>query len=683
MTAPPPLKNASDSYVSEKFPSKNYNSVSKLFLADGSSADTRYAYIYFGLPSGLVGTTILPTKFRLYSGAGFSGSVTVTVQRLTSKFSTNRVNWNNKPTSTSSGQVAVAKTSAPAGTMWEFDVTSMIQTVANGAPWYGFRISATGSGAKWFYSAQGLDKYRPTLEVVWSDSPDTPERLIPDNGQAVSVAKPTLQWDFVDPSGDQSLQSAQLRMFSTQALADANTTPDIHDVLVPTTVPEYDLDAVGTRTQTGVTTTSASTTVGAPAGAFTAKDVGETITGTGIPPGATIVSQTGNAAVLSAAATATGTVTASIGVSYPGLAADATIWWRVLNTDGAGLPSGWSEPAFFTRKTKGTVAITNPAAGSPAFVNDSTPPFSWTFTGRTQQKYEVLLTTPETPADYIWTSGIITSTDLAVTPPPGKITVVGKTYRLIVRIYDTENRIAVPDDPIYAEATRDFVYQFASSVTPVTGLTLSLDPITGRATMDWASATAPDEFVINRDGQTVLTDQPVDLLVSGTAYRYIDDEAAPRKSHIWEVARKVNGVTSSGNPTVQGTPKVIAPILSQIGGTKPVVFLNPDVDAERVESSDIHYILGDAPPILITQSIRGYEGTISGILSSDSGIGLTADQMLDNLEEYKRNPGQVLKFVWINKVMRVVVRNITDQPLVYPNGTVDYLASFDFFEVGF
>ncbi len=63
-----------------------------------------------------------------------------------------------------------------------------------------------------------------------------------------------------------------------------------------------------------VTTSLASTALTAPAGTFHEEDAGRTITGTGIPAGATIASVTSaTAATLSAAATAGGTVTATIG----------------------------------------------------------------------------------------------------------------------------------------------------------------------------------------------------------------------------------------------------------------------------------------------------------------------------------------------------------------------------------
>ncbi len=63
-----------------------------------------------------------------------------------------------------------------------------------------------------------------------------------------------------------------------------------------------------------VTTTLSSTAVTAPAGTFHEEDAGRTITGAGIPAGATLSAVTSDAAAtLSAAATAAGTVTATLG----------------------------------------------------------------------------------------------------------------------------------------------------------------------------------------------------------------------------------------------------------------------------------------------------------------------------------------------------------------------------------
>lgn len=68
------------------------------------------------------------------------------------------------------------------------------------------------------------------------------------------------------------------------------------------------------RTVASVGTTTASAAITAPAGSFASGDVGRSISGTGIPAGATLSAVTSDtAATLSANATATGTITATIG----------------------------------------------------------------------------------------------------------------------------------------------------------------------------------------------------------------------------------------------------------------------------------------------------------------------------------------------------------------------------------
>jgi hypothetical protein len=68
------------------------------------------------------------------------------------------------------------------------------------------------------------------------------------------------------------------------------------------------------RTAASVGTTNASAALTGPANTFSKRDVGAPISGTGIPAGATVLSvASGTAATLSVNATATGTITASIG----------------------------------------------------------------------------------------------------------------------------------------------------------------------------------------------------------------------------------------------------------------------------------------------------------------------------------------------------------------------------------
>lgn len=609
MGAPVMLRNANDAYVSEAKPSANFSSTTKLYLSSTGASNTRYAWIYFGRPFPL-DATILSAKLRIYSGGtGWSGSVTMTAKRATEKWSVNRVNYNNRPGVTGTG-ASLTKSGATDPTLWEFDVTTMMQTVADGGVWYGVRIETNTTETKWIYSANGRDEYRPTLEVTWSDRPEAPEDLRPDGGRATSLQKPTLRFDFTDVSGDTDLDAVNVQINST----DVWTSPTFDSGWVTTSVPELDL----------------------------------------------------------------------ADTAYAGLSVGSTVFWRVRVRDGAGLVSGWSDSATFKRTSKSSLTLSNPAASPNNVVEDVTPPILWSFSG-TQVHYQLIVTDPLAPSKWIWTSGKVTSTDQSVTLPKGVLTDTGATYRLMVRVWDNVAREYTPGDTAYVEVVRDFTYRYDATVDPVTSLTGA--PWSNRPFIDleWNRAVgAPDSFTITRDGRLVESGiLPEDVLVSGVHYKFTDREARPRRDRTWKVMAVVNGKTSDNNPTVTTQVKSITTLLSEIDSDRQVFFFNQEVDAERAESSEIQYLLGNAPPVMVSQSVRGYEGTVSGVLISGQIAGLTAEEQLENLEYFRDRPGMVLRLSWIDKFMRVVIRNVSDQPIAYPDGEVQYLASFDFFEVDF
>lgn len=608
------LTNISDTYVSQANPNKTFRSSAKLWIAAAGNGNERYAYLFFATPFPDE-ATVLSAKLRVHSGKpdNYAGSVTMTAKRVTSKWAANRLKYGDQPTVTGGSSASVTQSSVPVNALWEFDITQMMQAVALGADWYGVRIEITGTAAKWIHSANGESDFRPSVEIEWTDTPESPEDLVP-NGAAVSVAKPTLQWTFTDLTGDTAMTAYHVKLFSTEALADANGAGDLLDLTRNATEPMVDLD----------TTT------------------------------------------------------------YAGLADGATVWWRVNVKDGSGQwAPEWSEVASFSRMTKGNLTITNPAAAPNNFVEESTPPITWTFTGRTQSDYEVAIATPEEPEKYLWTSGKTTSASTALTPPEGIITEVGKTYRLIVRVWDTIARQAVADDPIPVTVVRDFTYKLVAAVTPVSNLTGTPHGYNASMHLEWTRAAAPDQFAIIVDGIEVARVDPEDVLVSGTSYAYDDTSARPRIDHTWQVAPVVNGQTAETNPTVTDRTKAITTMIANRDGSRPVYFFDPDVDAERAETSDVHYLLGSTPPIQISQSIRGYEGDIEGIIADNTIPGLSAEQQMENLEWFKARPGRVLRLTWVSKVMDVVIRNVSDRPIARPDGTVEYAVSLDFVEVGF
>lgn len=611
MGTPVLLKNAVDSYVNKKYPDRNYSNIDRIYLTDDSEGVQKLGYIYFGLPSGLQRATIISAKMRLWTGpTGWTGTATINVNRLDAKFTSTRITDNNKPAAGSLAATLTKTGGSGISAMWEFDVTSTIQAVANGQAWYGFRI-ATSNNSGYVWSSQASDSRRPQLEIVYTTEPYPPSALVP-NTQAVSLEKPTLQWDFTDVSGNTNMASFQLRMFSTLALANANAAGDVLDLTQASNVPQVDL----------------------------------------------------------------------ADTAYAGLAVSGTVWWRVRVQDGAGLWSGWSQVAWFTRISKGTLTITNPPA-SPAEILDATPAITWTFTGQTQRAYQVIITNPDTPGKWLWTSGVVMGTATAASVPPGITNVPGTNYVVTVWVWDTQNRRATPGDPIYVQAQREFILSLSAATAPVTGLVGAADPFRAWWSLEWDRAAPVDTFLIMRDGKIVDEVYPAEVLVSGTHYRFIDRAASPRVNHTWAVLVKYDGIMSASNPAVAGIVRMVTTHVADVYGGHEIFMFNPTVDAARAESSEVHFILGQAPPVLITQALRGYEGTISGLIAQDLVTGLTAAQQLANLEYFKDNPGLQIRLSWVNKVFRAVPYNITDTPIAYPDGKVDYLVSFDFFQVDF
>lgn len=608
------LNNAVDSYTDTAQPTKNYSAVDTLWLVTGSR--NLRSFIYFGIPSGMFGGTVLSAKLRFYNKLAISGTRTLRLHRLTSKFAVGTVTNNTQPTATEAGYADVVKNGFAAGELLEFDITYMLQQVANGAPWYGVRLTTDSTALMAVWSANAATSLRPQLVIEWSDAPHQPEVLVPDNGEVVSIDKPVLNWDFTDLNGDQEMQAFQLKLFSSStnaAVAPSGTSPVLDTGVVYSDTPELDL----------------STT------------------------------------------------------AYAGLNPGTTLWWRVAVQDGAGLWSKWSDPAYFVRQNKGTLTLNNPAASPNDFVTEPTPPIDWTFTGGTQRSYQIIVTTPETPAVYLWNSGIVTSTNTFATIPAGVIKENGKTYTLIVRVYDPLNRRSTPGDPNYVQVARTFTFNQSATVSPVTDFTGTPHAIKPQIALAWSRATAPDQFLVYRDGVVVATLNAPDVFVSGTSYAWNDNGGTPRKNTTWSVAAVVNGVVSSGNPSVVRQVKPVTTTLSFPDSSNTVFFFNPDVSAEQKEASDIHYIVGPSAPVLITQALRGYEGTINGVLVNDVVPGETADTQLAKLLLMKRMPGATMRLVWVNKVMNVVIRNVTHYPIARANGKVEYYASFEFFQVNF
>ena len=619
MAKPVTIRNIRDAHVSEKRPNKNFNTTARLWLAGSGSANTRYAYMFWGKPFPL-GATILSAKLRVYGAGDWGGTVRLEVQRLTEKWSASKVTWVKRP-AVGGTIYSLTRTNAPAKSMWEIDIAPLIQYVANGGKWFGIRISIDNLNDKALYSAQaGNSEYRPEVEIQWSDAPDAPEDLSPSGNRAVSVAKPVLAFDFTDVSGDTDLAAVHVQMNPT----DSNWSAPLYDTgEVAATEPELDL---------------------------------------------------ATAPWISAAA-------------FPGLNNGESIWWRVRVKDGAGIWSSFSDAEQFRRVDKGALVLNNPPDVANSYVEDVTFPVDWTLTGAVQTAYQVILTRPDAPSDWYWTSGKVSDITSVFTIPKGVIKNVDQAYRIILRVWDDIDREKTAGDPIKYEIQRDFVHQVDPTVDPVTNLQITQLLPWPWVDLTWDRGTMPDEFTILRDGEVVEENIiAAELFQAGTSYKYRDRLVAPRVSHTWQVMAVINGKNSSKGNGVTLTTKPNFTWMMRLDSSDPICIVKsasepgPVVDAAMAGFQELHQPVGGGSPVLITQYIGGYEGHVEGVLADNIIPGLSARTMRNRFKGFKRQPGVKLLLYMVDETLEIVAYNMTYRPRAKSGGTVLYDIAFDFFE---
>lgn len=671
MTGPIRVANLLDTHVGQDQPNTNYNLGGSLYIRQWASS-IRVGYIYFTRPFPL-GATITSATLHLYGYAKpVAGTIQLYLRRLAQTITYGKVTWNSRATAFAYPEAYSSKTGTyPDREEYTFDITAQMQTVSDGAKWYGYQLGSDWVTETWsprFMSANHPDPdLRPWVEITWSDAPDTPTQLAPAGGRAVSVSRPILRCDYTDVSGDTDLGAIQVQTSSTSSF----TTPTFDSAPQNASTPEFNLNAGPFPHTLSVTTTNLSQTI-MTTGVFEATDVGATITGTGIPAGATITAvASATSATISAAATATGTVTATISRPFTALTNGQVVWWRVRVQDGAGLWSGWSAPASFTYRPLPTVSIDNPAAAPNNFVEEPTPPITWTSAG--QQSYAIDLYRSVSGK---WTSiyrrgrTVSTVTD-GFRVPAGVITVKDATYRVNVRVWDGYDREATPGANVYQLASRDFTYNFSTLTTPVNTLAASpQDPYPG-IRLTWQRAAMPDSYSIIRDGQIIASslDPDNDTWQGGTSYAWTDRFPIKKRAHVYSVQAVVNGKASDTNPTVTATNNLLGTWLvgAAAGGWQVCIVNDKTRTFEFTEDSAVYDVLGATTRALVTQTLRGYSGEVSGeLMAQVGGTSESAGTWRNRLLELKAVAGQLVYLFITDMTTPVVLQNVQCSPSVRP-----------------
>jgi hypothetical protein len=585
--------------------STKYRGTAGLRLKSGEAI----AFVYFAAPmprGSKVGSAIL----RLYTRGSWGGATpVVSVQRVGTRFTVSNATWNNAPGGTGA-TVTRSKASSGDGDMWDINVTALMQAVADGQPWYGFRITQSTATAREFRSAQAQSR-QPTLTVSWTEPPSTPTGLSPSQ-QSVNAAKPVVEADYTDTSGTTTLASMQVQVAASAAM----TTPwDSGEVLT-----------VGSKARLDLNTTT-----------------------------------------------------------YPGLAEGGIAYWRMRVKDSAGEWSAWSAVTSWNRAAKGAVTITSPSDVAPT-VADFTPPILWSFT-KVQEKWQVLVRRLDLDGDNeVFDSGEVPGieTECTVAARGGAAVLQpGVPYEVEVRAWDDADRIGTTDDPPYSVATRAFTVT-TGATTPVTNLRFEQTIVGGSMvpglTVAFDRASAPDAFTITRNGVPIATNvEPSDFAVTGSTYRLPLTNVRPNVDNLIGVSAIVNNVASP-IVTAAGKVKIAGVWLVEKDASRAVLFGNTSGSKfAQTEDGDTIVPLGATEGIRITQGLRGYEGTVTGVLAS---IGeKTRDQWIDIFLAMREETGKVRRLVVGSEVFDVVTWNMSVDPTGHSTPGVR-ACSFDFMQVG-
>lgn len=361
----------------------------------------------------------------------------------------------------------------------------------------------------------------------------------------------------------------------------------------------------------------------------------------------------------------------------PNLANNTSYWWRVRIRDANGVASEWSDAAEFSRRTKGSLAITSPGSGID--VETTTPVIEHTFTGRTQQEIEYTLFED---GILIYTNRRFPSTETEFELPQGLITSDTAVYTVTIRVWDTFRRRTIGNDSAYVEASREFQFAPEAGIDPVTSFAIA--DAGGHVLMTWNRSVEPDYFALRVDGRIVFDRlDPDDLFISGTSYGLAYFRAEPREEAVYRIEAIENdsGVlkhsTSNPEEALTFSPLGIW-LVDELESTEVLILGHESPTAELGEAGGVFFPLGSRSPVHVRDGRRGWEGTVSGTLETKRGI--AASEWRERLEELYGRDHASLRLIYATRNHPVEISGL--QMPVSPLPQESYEVAFDYEQSG-
>lgn len=205
-------------YANKLHPTRTHGTLyrSALRQSPGGGADECQIFLKFSLP-GPAGSLFTSAEVQIHSQYDVP-SRTYAIRPVKALYTSSRVNWNNRPVPDPAYPEIRVTTALKRKDPLRFDVTGVLnQMRLSKKPFYGFIIyfpnEVTDSTARWFYTDVQASVNYPKFFADYSTAPRIPTDLLPSEGRAISLEKPTLSGTFHDVSGDTRMKALQARVY--------------------------------------------------------------------------------------------------------------------------------------------------------------------------------------------------------------------------------------------------------------------------------------------------------------------------------------------------------------------------------------------------------------------------------------------------------------------------------------
>jgi len=236
------------------------------------------------------------------------------------------------------------------------------------------------------------------------------------------------------------------------------------------------------------------------------------------------------------------------------------------------------------------------------------------------------------------------------------------SYWLNVMAFDTYDREATVGDPTYVETWVLVTFNDDGAVTaPV--LTSVVQPANlPKARLQWTRGSAPDNWIVLRDGEKRARLDPADVTAGGGTYTWTDPEYTEAfETHTWTVKAMVANVQGPPSNGIEFTPTLSGVWLVDDATGLGVPLKGVDVtDWVRLDKSAVYKTLRGQASVIIIDSQEGLSGSYKGTLRDSSYVGrVTA---ISRLRAFKDDPNTPVWLLAGDLSIKVRLMNLSWSP---------------------